>query len=76
MTKPKPFTGRDLQAAREALERIRAQHPPEEHAALVDMVEILAELMALVSESDDDDTPIGEEFLALAIDRARARRTR
>lgn len=78
MTKRRPFTGRDLQAAREALERTRGQLSPDDHARMVDMVEILAELRTMVIELDgvDGDTPIGEEFLVQAIARARARRAR
>jgi hypothetical protein len=74
MTKPL-VTERDLQAAREMLERTRAQSSPEDHATLVEMVEILAEVRALVSEYDGDpDTPLdGEQIWVRAIERVRAR---
>jgi hypothetical protein len=74
MTKPL-VTERDLQAAREMLERTRAQSSPEDHATLVEMVEILAEVRALVSEyHGDPDTPLdGEQIWVRAIERVRAR---
>jgi hypothetical protein len=62
----------DLEAMRDAVERVRAQLSPEHHASLVDMFEVMAELRAIVSEADDD-TPADETLLALAIERARAR---
>ena len=37
-----------------------------------DVVEIMAELRTIVMEADDD-TPVDESLLALAIERARAR---
>jgi hypothetical protein len=78
MTKRRPFTARDLHGAREALDHMRGQLSPEDHARMVEMVEILAELRTMVIELDgvDGDTPVGEEFLAQAIERARARRAR
>ena len=75
MTKPL-VTEKDLQAARDMLERTRAQHSPEDHASLVEMVEILAEVSALVSESDGDDAdaPVdGEQSWVRATERVRAR---
>jgi hypothetical protein len=75
MTKPL-VTEKDLQAARDMLERTRAQHSPEDHATLVEMVEILAEVRAQVSEydgDDGDDPLVGEQLLVRAIERVRAR---
>ena len=75
MTKPL-VTEKDLQAARDMLERTRAQHSPEDHATLVEMVEILAEVRALVSEydGDDADAPVdGEQSWVRATERVRAR---
>jgi hypothetical protein len=75
MTKPL-VTEKDLQAARDMLERTRRQHSPEDHAALVEMVEILAEVRALVSEYDGDDVDdpaVGEQLLVRATERVRAR---
>lgn len=78
MTKPRrPFTERDLQITRDLLERSRTQLSPEQHEFLTDGIELLAELMAMVKASDaDDDTPVGEEFLAEAIARMHARKAR
>jgi len=74
---PRPFTERDLQITRDLLERNRTQLSPEHHEVLTDGIELLAELMAMVKESDaDDDTPVGEEFLEQAIARVRARKAR
>ena len=75
MTKP-PVTEKDIQAARDMLERTRAQHSPEDHATLVEMVEILAEVRAQVSAYDGDDVDdplVGEQLLVRAIERVRAR---
>lgn len=74
MTKPL-VTEKDLQAARDMLERTRGQHSPEDHATLVEMVEILAEVRALVSEYDGDDDAVvdGEQIWARATERVRAR---
>lgn len=74
MTKPL-ITARDIQAAREMLERTRSKHSPEDHAVLLDMIEIVAELRTMVIELDgaDDDMPLDEAFLTKAIARARAR---
>lgn len=75
MTKP-IVTEKELQAARDMLERTCAQHSPEDHAALVEMVEILAEVRALVSEyngDDVDDPLVGEQLLVRATERVRAR---
>jgi len=76
MTKPR-FSEADLRGAREALEALEhTRCSPEDHARLTEMVDILAELRAMVLESDaDDDTPVGEEFLVEAIARVRARRS-
>jgi hypothetical protein len=72
----KPITERDLQTARETIEHTREWCSPEDHARLTEMVDILAELRAMVLESDaDDDTPLGEEFLMEAIERVRARKS-
>ena len=76
MTKP-IITEQELQAARDMLERMRGQCSPEHHATVVAMVELLTEVRALVSELDgDDDAPADETLLVLAIERARARRSR
>lgn len=74
MTKP-IVTEKEIQAAREMLERTRAQTSPEDHATLVEMVEILAEVRALVSEldGDDDDLVDGEQIWLRANERVRAR---
>lgn len=74
MTKP-IVTEEELQAAREMLERTRAQTSPEDHATLVEMVEVLAEVRALVSEldGDDDDLVDGEQIWVRANERVRAR---
>jgi hypothetical protein len=74
MTKP-IVTEKELQAAREMLERTRAQTSPEDHATLVEMVEILAEVRALMSEydGDDDDLVDGEQIWVRANERVRAR---
>ena len=74
MTKP-IVTEKELQAAREMLERTRAQTSPEDHATLVEMVEVLAEVRALVSElgGDDDDLVDGEQIWVQANQRVRAR---
>lgn len=63
-----------LQALREAIDHARSQMSREDHARMIDMVEVLSELRALVSEADDD-APADETLLALAIERARARRS-
>ncbi len=75
MTKPL-ITELDIHAMRDLLERTRPQHSPEDHACLADTVEIFAEVMALVSESEDDDALVDEALLAQAIKRARARKSR
>lgn len=74
MTKP-IVTEREIQAAREMLERTRAQTSPEDHATLVAMVELLAEVRAVVSEldGDDDDLVDGEQIWVQANERVRAR---
>ena len=74
MTKP-IVTEQEIQAAREMLERTRAQTSPEDHATLVAMVEVLAEVRALVSELDgnDDDLVDGEQIWVRANERVRAR---
>jgi hypothetical protein len=75
MTKPL-VTEKDLQAARDMLERTRAQHSPEDHANLVEMVEILAEVRAQVSayDGDDGDASVdGEQIWVRATERVRAR---
>jgi selenocysteine lyase/cysteine desulfurase len=74
MTKP-IVTEKELQAAREMLERTRAQTSPEDHATLVEMVEVLAEVRALVSElgGDEDDLVDGEQIWVQANQRVRAR---
>jgi hypothetical protein len=61
-----------LQALRDAIDHARSQMSPEDHARLTDMVEVMSELRAIVSEADDD-APADETLLALAIERARAR---
>ena len=74
MTKP-IVTEQELQAAREMLERTRAQTSPEDHATLVAMVEVLAEVRTLVSEleGNDDDLVDGEQIWVRANERVRAR---
>jgi selenocysteine lyase/cysteine desulfurase len=74
MTKP-IVTEKKIQAAREMLERTRAQTSPEDHATLVAMVELVAEVRALVSEleGDDDDVVDGEQIWLRANERVRAR---
>jgi hypothetical protein len=74
MTKP-IVTEQELQAAREMLERTRGQTSPEDHATLVAMVEVLAEVRTLVSEleGDDDDLVDGEQIWVRANERVRAR---
>jgi hypothetical protein len=74
MTKP-IVTEKELQAAREMIERTRAQTSPEDHATLVAMVEVLAEVRTLVSEleGDDDDLVDGEQIWVRANERVRAR---
>jgi selenocysteine lyase/cysteine desulfurase len=74
MTKP-IITEQEIQAAREMLERTRAQTSPEDHANLVAMVELLAEVRAVVSEldGDDDDLVDGEQIWVRANERVRAR---
>ena len=74
MTKP-IVTEQEIQAAREMLERTRAQTSPEDHANLVAMVELLAEVRAVVSEldGDDDDLVDGEQIWVQANERVRAR---
>ena len=64
-----------LQALREDIEHVRSRMSPEDHARAIEMVDVLSELRALVSEADDD-APVDETLLALAIERARARRSR
>jgi hypothetical protein len=74
MTKP-IVTEKELQAARAMIERTRDQCSPEDHATLVEMVEVLAEVRALVSEldGDDDDLVDGEQIWVRANERVRAR---
>jgi hypothetical protein len=74
MTKP-IVTEQELQAAREMLERTRGQTSPEDHATLVAMVEVLAEVRTLVSEleGDDDHLVDGEQIWVRANERVRAR---
>ena len=74
MTKP-IVTEQEIQVAREMLESTRAQTSPEHHATLVAMVELLAEVRAVVSEldGDDDDLVDGEQIWVQANERVRAR---
>lgn len=74
MTKP-IVTEQQIQAAREMLERTRGQTSPEAHATFVAMVELLAELRAVVSEldGDGDDLVDGEQIWLQANERVRAR---
>lgn len=74
MTKP-IVTEQEFQAARAMLERTRDQWSPEDHATVVAMVEVLAEVRALVSEldGDDDDLVDGEQIWVQANERVRAR---
>ena len=68
-------TEKELQAAREMIERTRGQTSPEDHATLVAMVEVLAEVRTLVSEleGNDDDLVDGEQIWVRANERVRAR---
>jgi hypothetical protein len=74
MTKP-IVTEQEIQAAREMLERMRGQWSPEHHSTIVAMVELLAEVKAVVSEldGDDDDLVDGEQIWRQANERVRAR---
>jgi hypothetical protein len=74
MTKP-IVTEQQIQAAREMLERMRGQWSPEHHATVEAMVELLAEVRAVVSEldGDDDDLVDGERIWRQANERVRAR---
>ena len=54
---------------------MRVRLSPQDHACLADVVEVMAELRTIVMEADDD-TPVDESLLALAIERARARTSR
>jgi len=74
MTKP-IVTEQEFQAARAMLERTRDQWSPEDHATVVAMVEVLAEVRAMVSEldGDDDDLVDGEQIWVQANERVRAR---
>ena len=73
MTKPEsPDPVFDVEVMRDLVERMRARLSPQDHASLADVVEVMAELRTIVSEADDD-APIDESLLALAIERARAR---
>ena len=62
----------DVELMRDVVERMRARLSAPDHACLADVVEIMAELRTIVMEADDD-TPVDESLLALAIERARAR---
>ncbi len=73
MTKP-IVTEQEIQAAREMLERMRGQWSPEHHATVEAMVELLAEVRAVVSELDgDDDLVDGEQIWRQANERVSAR---
>jgi hypothetical protein len=74
MTKP-IVTEQQIQAAREMLECMRGQCSPEHYATVVAMVELLAEVRAVVSEldGDDDDLVDGEQIWRQANERVRAR---
>lgn len=74
MTKP-IVTDKEIQAAREVLERTRAQTSPEAHATFVAMVELIAELRAVVSELDGNDDVLvdGGQIWVQANERVRAR---
>jgi len=74
MTKP-IVTDKEIQAAREMLERTRGQTSPEAHATFVAMVELIAELRTVVSEldGDEDDLVDGEQIWVQANERVRAR---
>ena len=74
MTKP-IVTEQEFQAAREMIERTRGKTSSEDHAILVAMVEVLAEVRAIVSEldGDDDDVVDGEQIWVRANERERAR---
>ena len=65
----------DVELMRDVVERMRTRLSPQDHACLADVVEIMAELRTIVMEADDD-TPVDESLLALAIERARARTSR
>jgi hypothetical protein len=73
MTKPEsPHPVFDVEVMRDLVERTRTRLSPQDHACLADVVEVMAELRAIVMEADDD-APADETLLALAIERARAR---
>jgi hypothetical protein len=70
----RPITEVEIQAMRDALERTRSQHSPQDHAGMAEAIEFLAELRAMVSEYDgDDDEVLDESFYEQALRRARAR---
>lgn len=64
-----------LQALRDVVEHVRAQLSPQDHTCLTDMIDVMTELRSIVSEADDD-APADETLLALAIERARTRKSR
>jgi hypothetical protein len=65
----------DIEAMRDAIERVRSRLSPQDHACLADMIEVMTELRAIVSEADDD-APADETLLAQAFERVRARKSR
>jgi hypothetical protein len=78
MTKPRVITDKDIQTARDMVERARQQLSPEDHAGLAEAVEIVAEVRALLTsgeydDEDEDDPRVGEQLLARAIEQARTR---
>jgi len=76
MTKPEsPDPVFDVEVMRELVERSRGRLSPQDHACLAEVVEVMAELRVIVMEADDD-APVDESLLALAIERARARTSR
>jgi hypothetical protein len=73
MTKPEdPTLAFDVEFMRDLVSRLRGRLSPQDLACLADVVEVMAELRTLVMEADDD-APVDESLLALAIERARAR---
>jgi hypothetical protein len=73
----RPITEVEIEAMRDAFERLRTHQSPEDHALLMEEIEFLAELRAMVSEHDGDgDEVLDEAFLEEARRRARARVSR
>lgn len=73
----RPITEVEIQAMRDAIERVRSHLSPEDHARIMEEIEFFAELRAMVSEHDGDgDEVLDEAFFEEARRRARARVSR